>query len=193
MSSHAQPLTQARSRAIDVQPSSSFQAAGWLVVIGTLGSAVLPALIWSLLPASIVLGYALLRTPATVGNRSERIVGGILTGLLGAAGALTIAGAAIVGGTGYEPAWLAQSSTILAGGIVAGLAALGVVVFRSGAKLTGFLVGAGLLVGLGIDRFISQLLPPGLFIGGIGFYVGMLLLAAGLLRLGHRTKAPVKP
>lgn len=137
-----------------------------------------------LLPAGVLFGYALLRSKVFTSNRAARIAGRVTAGFLCVAIALTLVGSAIVGRSGYEPPWMSLASLVAAAGIVLSLAALGFVVLRSGARLTGALLGVALSLGLGLDWFAATMLPAGLFIAGTGFYAGMVLLAAGLIRLG---------
>lgn len=53
-------------------------------------------------------------------------------------------------------------------------------------RLTGLLLALALPLGLGIDRLLDALLPPGLpdtFLAGVGFPIGLLVIA--LVRLGR--------
>ncbi len=184
MSSHAHPITLPRSRFMRLQPSTMIRAAGWLVLVGALGAAFAEWTLWALLPAAALLGYALVRSSFS-SNRAGRIAGRFTAAFLGAAIALTLVGSVIVGRSGYEPRWMIWASLIAAAGLVLGLVAVGFVVARRGARMTGMLLGVALPLGIGLDWFTTTMFPAGLFVVGFGFYVGMLLLAGGLLRLGN--------
>lgn len=185
MASHAQLLRLSRPRFLRRQPSTMTDAAGWLVLVGIVGTVFAEWTLWALLPAAAILSYALVRSSLFSSDRAGRIAGRLTAASLGAAIALTLLGSVIVGGSGYEPPLLSRASLVAAAGFGLGLVAVGLVVARKGHRMTGTLLGVALPLGLGLDWFTATVLPTGFFVAGSGFYVGMLLLAVGLLRLDH--------
>ncbi len=168
-------------------------ASGWLALAASVGSAVADEAWWGLLPAAILL---------TAGLIASRELGTTLVARVGKASlvaavllllAATAAGLVTTASDGFEPGWVgwltnASGITVV---IAAAVLGIGVMGRRPG---TGILVAAGLPVGLALDWVMGQVLVAGFFLSGAGFYIGMILFAIGLVRLGrHGLAATTSP
>lgn len=168
---------------------TQFTAAGVLVLVSLAGAMTASWLWWALVPAAILMALGLATRPRFAGKGAARAIALVSAAVLAATCILSLIGLVVTQRTGLEPAWLQSSTEVIALCVLAALVAVGVLVSRGGQPGIGAILASSLPAGIAIDYSIEELLPPGFFLEGAGYYLGMFLLGFSLIRIGRPTSS----
>lgn len=165
---------------------------GVLALGAAIGGLLVDPLWWILLPGAALLAAGLLMRPAFASEGVSRIGSLALAFALVASLLVTTLGWVRVAQLDYEPAWIGRWSTWTGLGIVIGASMLGTGLAARGRHsiALGAVVGGALPLGLAIDWLTARVLPAGIFFAEVGFTVGLILFAIGLIKLGRRDARP---
>lgn len=172
-----------RAQVTDSNPT--IKIAGVLVLLSLGGAAGVEWLWWALVLAGALLAIGLIARPWFAEQGTARVLACAAAVFIGAALVVSAIGAVIMSQVGMEPGWLRAAVEFVAIGSALALVALGVVVARRGRPSAGALLTASVPIGLAIDWGMANILPPGFFLAGAGYYVGMFLFGCSLIAIAR--------
>lgn len=166
-----------------------FTAAGVLVLVSLMGATTTSWLWWALVPAAGLMSVGLATRPRFAREGYARAIALVSAAVLASSLIMSLVGLVVTQRNGVEPSWLNSSTEVIGLCVVAAFVAVGVLVSRGGQRGIGVILASSLSAGITIDHAIGELLPPGFFLEGSGYYLGMFLLAFALIRIGWPTSS----